>query len=131
MAEKGRQPAATVQAFLSALDHPHKDAIVALRQLLLSADPAISEEVKWNAPSFRTSEHFATMHLRGQDSFQLILHLGAKSGRKVPKDAIADPDKLLKWLGPDRASVTFAGVADLSCKSDALIAIVRQWIGHV
>lgn len=131
MADKGREPAATAQAFISALDHPHKDAIVALRQLLLSADPAISEEVKWNSPSFRTSEHFATMHLRGQDSFQLILHLGAKPGRVVPKDAIADPDKLLKWLGPDRASVTFFGAGDLTSKSDALVAIVRQWIEHV
>lgn len=131
MADKGREPAATVQAFISALDHPHKDAIVALRQLLLSADPAISEEVKWNAPSFRTSEHFATMHLRGQDSFQLILHLGVKSGRKVPKDAIADPDKLLRWLGPDRASVTFVGAGDLANKRDTLVAIVRQWIEHV
>ena len=131
MADKGRKPVATVHTFISALDHPHKDAIVALRQLLLSADPAISEEVKWNAPSFRTSEHFATMHLRGQDSFQLILHLGAKSGRKVPKDAIADPDKLLKWLGPDRAAVTFFGAGDLTSKSDALVAIVRQWIEYV
>ena len=109
MTGKSRKPIATVEAFISAHDHPHKDAIVVLGQLLLSADPAISEEVKWNAPSFRTSEHFATMHLRGQDSFQLILHLGAKSGRRVPKDAIADPDKLLKWLGPDRASVAFTG----------------------
>lgn len=131
MTDKSRKPAATVEAFISALDHPHKDAIVALRQLLLSADPEISEEVKWNAPSFRTSEHFATMHLRGQDSFQLILHLGAKSGRKVPKDAIADPDRLLKWLGPDRASVTFVDAADLARKSDALVATVRQWIRHL
>lgn len=131
MIDKSRKPAATVQAFISALDHPHKDAIVALRQLLLSADPAISEEVKWNAPSFRTSEHFATMHLRGQDSFQLILHLGAKSGRTMPTGAIADPDKLLKWLGPDRASVAFAGAADLARKSDALVAIVQKWIKHV
>lgn len=55
----------------------------------------------------------------------------AKSGRKVPKDAIADPDKLLKWLGPDRAAVTFVGAGDLMNKSDALVAIVRQWIEHV
>lgn len=131
MTDKSRKLAATVQTLISELDHPHKDAIVALRQLLLSADPAISEEVKWNAPSFRTSEHFATMHLRGQDAFQLILHLGAKSGRTVAKDAIADPDKLLKWLGPDRAAVTFNGAGDLANKRDALIAIVRQWIRHV
>lgn len=71
------------------------------------------------------------MHLRGQDSFQLIFHLGAKSGRTVPKDAIADPDKLLKWLGPDRASVTFVDEGDLANKRDALVAIVRQWIEHV
>ena len=131
MTGKRPSPAATVQAFLAALDHPLEEAIVALRQLLLDADPAISEEVKWNAPSFRTSDHFATMHLRARDRLQLILHLGARSTRAVPPGAIADPAGLLKWLGPDRASVTITGEEDLADKRDALVAIVRQWIRHV
>jgi hypothetical protein len=131
MPVKSRKQAATVHSFIAELEHPLKDEIVALRQLLLDANPAISEEVKWNAPSFRTSEHFATMHLRAKDSVQLILHLGARSKRAIPSDAIADPAALLKWLGPDRASVTFTSADDLTQKSDALVAIVRQWIKHV
>lgn len=126
-----RKPVVTVQSFIDASDHPLKDGIVALRTLLLQADPSISEEIKWNAPSFRTSEHFATMHLRAEDSLQLILHLGAKSGRAVPSGVIADPEGLLEWLGPDRASVRFSGRDDLAGKREALVAIVRQWIGHV
>lgn len=131
MTDKNRKPATTVQSFIDALDHPLKSEIIALRQLLLSINPAISEEIKWNAPSFRTSEHFATMHLRAKDSVQLILHLGAKSKRVIPPGAIADPEKLLKWLGPDRAAVRITGAGDLAKKSDALVAIIRQWITHV
>ncbi|MCQ4166363.1 DUF1801 domain-containing protein [Tahibacter harae] len=131
MAEKSRKPAVTVQSFIAALDHPLKQEIAALRQILLDADPKITEEIKWNAPSFRTSEHFATMHLRAKDGLQLILHLGAKSGRTVPPQAIADPHKLLTWLGPDRASVKFASREDLAQKRVPLVAIVQAWIKHV
>jgi len=34
------------------LGHPLKDVVRALRQAILEADPAVGEEVKWNAPSF-------------------------------------------------------------------------------
>jgi hypothetical protein len=47
----------TVDDFLATLDHPRKRQIVALRQIILGADPRISEGIKWNAPSFRTSEY--------------------------------------------------------------------------
>lgn len=131
MAEKNRKPATTVESFLAALEHPLKREIVALRKLLMGIDPAITEEIKWNAPSFRTSEHFATMHLRARDSLQLILHLGPRTKRSLPAGAIPDPDGLLKWLGPDRASVSFRGREDLATRSEALTAIIRQWIRHV
>ncbi len=131
MADKTRKPAPTVPSFIAVLDHPLKAEIVALRQILLGADARISEEIKWNAPSFRTSEHFATMHLRAKDSLQLILHLGAKSKRTVPRDAIDDPSKLLTWLGPDRASIRIAGPDDLAQKTRPLVAVVQEWIKHV
>lgn len=44
-----------VQAFLDALDHPREPEILALRRIVLAADPAIAEGIEWNAPSFRTS----------------------------------------------------------------------------
>lgn len=119
-----------VEALLAALEHPLKREIVALRRILLGADPAITEEVKWNAPSFRTSEHFATMQLRSKEAVRLILHLGAKK-RALPRGAIADPHGLLGWLGPDRAIASFRGAAKLAAGEAALVAIVRQWLHHV
>nr|WP_277420179.1 DUF1801 domain-containing protein [Xanthomonas sp.] len=115
---------------MAALEHPLKDVVLALRSFLLGIDPSIGEEVKWNAPSFRTSGHFATLQLRSPTAVQLILHLGAKK-RALPPGAIADPGGLLTWLGADRASLGFASKAELAAKQAALQAIVRQWIAHV
>ena len=44
---------------------------------------------------------------------------------------INDPDKLLKWLGKDRAMLEFASADELEGKKPALIAVLRQWIRSV
>lgn len=135
MSHAGSTPArrsapATVEAWLAALDHPFKAEILALRQVILGADPRITESVKWNAPSFRTAEYFATFHLRAHDGVRVILHLGAK-----PRDGaqlqIADPAGLLAWLGPDRASATFRSLDEVVAQRDAFEQIIRLWITYV
>ncbi len=120
----------TVEQYLAVLAHPMKAEILALRQLIRNIDPVIVEEIKWNAPSFRTREHFATLQLRRRDEVLLILHLGAGK-REQPIGAIGDPAGLLTWLGPDRASVSITGMADLRDKQAALAELVREWISHV
>jgi hypothetical protein len=121
-----------VEIFLAALDHPLKPEILALRQIILAADPSITEGIKWNVPSFRTSEYFATMHLRAKDSVQVILHLGAKTrDTSITGIAIADPRSLLEWLAKDRASVTFRDLNDIDARQVAFTDIIRQWITHV
>ena len=122
--------AEAVDAFMATLEHPHKAAIEALRTIIAGADPAIAEGVKWNAPSFRTTEYFATTHLRGKDGIGIILHLGAKV-RETPSFQVEDPQGLLKWLAKDRALVNFAGVQDVRAHEAALQEIVRQWIASV
>lgn len=128
-------PADTTEAvdhFMATLDHPHKADIEALRAAIRAVDPAIAEGIKWNSPSWRTTEYFATTHLRGRTGFSLILHLGAKA-RALPAGGlnIADPTGLLKWLGPDRAQVTFATSADFTARLPALQAVLRDWVRHV
>ena len=121
-----------VEAFMLQLEHPHKPAVELLRKLVLGVDPSVREGIKWNAPSFRTSEYFATTYLRSKTGIGLILHLGAKV--REPADggvAINDPDKLLKWLGKDRAMLEFASADELEGKKPALIAVLRQWIRSV
>ena len=41
-----------VEAYLKRAKHPLLDVTAALRQIILQADPAIGEEIKWNAPAF-------------------------------------------------------------------------------
>ena len=122
--------AEAVDAFMATLEHPYKAAIEALRTIIAGADPAIAEGVKWNAPSFRTTEYFATTHLRSKDGIGVILHLGAKV-RETPSFQIEDPQGLLKWLAKDRALVNFAGVQDVKAHEAAIQGIVRQWITSV
>ena len=121
-----------VETFLDALDHPHKPEILAIRPIILGVDPRISEGIKWNAPSFRTGEWFATFHLRAKDGLRLILHFGAKKRDGLaPRTAIADPESLLEWLADDRAAAKFRDLADVEAKQTAFAAVIRQWIEHV
>ena len=115
---------------MAALEHPHKAAFGAIRQAILGADRSIQEGIKWKVPSFRTTQYFATTHLRAKVGVGVVLHLGAKL-RAIPSVPIKDPEGLLEWLAKDRAIVCFAGVDDVRAKQAALQRIVRQWITHV
>lgn len=56
-----------VVAFLRKLDHPLKREIESVRQIVLGVSPEIREGIKWNSPSFRTKDYFATLNLRAKD----------------------------------------------------------------
>jgi len=120
-----------VIAYLRELDHPLKKEIEAVRRIILGVSPEIREGIKWNAPSFRTKDYFATLNLRakdGKDRVWLILHAGAKVKDNTKGMQIADPAGLLQWLAKDRCLVTLADVKDIQAKRAALEAIVRAWI---
>ena len=72
------------------------------------------------------------MNLREKAGVGLILHLGARL-KKLPAGgvAIADPGKLLKWLGKDRAMVVFKDRNDLKAKKAGFAKIIRQWVAYV
>lgn len=128
-------PADTPQAvddLMASLTHPHKGAIHRLRKLILGCDDTIREGVKWNAPSFRTTEYFATVNLRTKTGVGVILHLGAKV-RDLPDGGmnIEDPMKQLRWLAKDRATLEFDDLGDVERKQAAVEQVIRSWIRHV
>jgi hypothetical protein len=124
-----------VEAFMEALVHPRRAEVETLRRIVLGASPAVREGIKWNVPSFRTTEYFATFHLRAKgadDRVRLIFHTGAKVKASATEGvAVADPTGLLSWLAKDRASVTFEGAADIAAKREALEALVRAWVARL
>jgi hypothetical protein len=120
-----------VTAFMSSLDHPRKAEIEALRRLVLSADPRLREQIKWNAPSFAVTDDLVTLRLYPQPLLQVVLHTGAKK-RATPLDiAIDDPAGLLRRLAPDRAIIELSSLAEIEANSAALIEVVRQWVAQV
>lgn len=121
-----------VDEFMARLQHPFKAGIQALREVVVGADASIAEGIKWNAPSFRTTEYFATTHLRSKSGLGLILHLGAKV-RALPANGVAidDPGGLLKWLARDRALIEFSQVDEIARRRPELQALLWQWIRYV
>jgi hypothetical protein len=120
-----------VEAFLAALVHARKDEVNAVRALIRAADARIVETVKWNAPSFRIDDDFATMRIAPKDVVQVVLHTGVKKRPDAEKIPVEDPTSMLVWAAPDRAVVTFTSRADVDARSDAFAAVLRQWIQAV
>src|SRR5262245_61644572 len=117
-----------VVAFLRELDHPLKEEIEAVLKIILGANPAIGEGIKWNSVSFRTTEYFATIHLRSTDRVQLVFHRGAKAKDNAKDMTIPDPNGLIKWLAKDRCLVTLGAGKDIAANRRALETIVREWV---
>lgn len=132
MKKRGTTPSkvGTVAEYLQTFAHPLKAEIETVRALILAADPAIQEGIKWNAPSFCVREYFATIHVKNTRAVQIILHLGARP-KQTAAFAIDDPAGLLEWLGPDRASIKFSDLAAIQTQQDTFQHIVRQWIAHL
>jgi hypothetical protein len=121
-----------VTSFMQTLDHPYKDVIELIRKTILSVDPSIREGIKWNSPSFRTDEYFATANLRSKESIGIILHLGAKVRETVNTGIIInDPESLLKWQAKDRAIVSFSSTKDFNAKKNAFKVIIHQWLTFI
>ena len=76
---KGKQKTASdgtkeVNDFMEKLEHPLKNEIELVRRIILESDPSILEQVKWNAPSFRSTGDFVTFNVRPVDKIHLVFH---------------------------------------------------------
>jgi hypothetical protein len=130
MAGRNSRSAPSIADYIAGLASPLREEVETLRCAILASADGLREEIKWNAPSFYTGEHFATMRLNGKVSLQLILHLGVKK-RSIPRDSIEDPEGLLQWLGPDRACINFPCPGSVATRVAPVRHIVRQWVRYV
>ncbi len=121
-----------IDLFIANLKHPRTPEILALREIILSCDERIGENIKWNSPSFRMSEHFATFNLRAKEGVQVVLHLGVTpQPESTIREAISDPLAMLDWRSADRALVSFRDMSDIDVKRAAFAEIVSAWLPFV
>jgi hypothetical protein len=132
MPEKKIKPsgAQQVKEFLDQLEHPLKKEILAVRKIILGANKELTEQIKWNAPSFCfNGEDRITFNLLGKDFFRLIFHTGAKvKEKKVKGKLLEDKSGLLEWAADDRAVAKFNDMKEIKANEKVLIDIVNRWI---
>jgi hypothetical protein len=91
-------PSPDVEQYLEQLEHPFKEGVLQLRAAILACDPAITEHVKWNAPSFcHGGQDRVTFRLQPRGRLQLIFHRGAKVRADTAGFTFADPTGLMTW----------------------------------
>jgi hypothetical protein len=117
------------EAYLAALDAPLRKPFTALCDLIRNADERIDETIKWNAPSFFISDHFATTGLTRDGAIRLVLHTGAKK-RPEPLAVLIDGGDVLTWAGTDRASITFSDPQQIQQLEPVLTSVITQWIAQ-
>jgi hypothetical protein len=109
----------SVDAFMTELDHPFRAEVQAVREVILGVHPGITEQVKWNAPSFSYRGYLATFSLHRREYAMLIFHDGA---------ILNDQGGLLEGAYPDRRMVYFHSLEDVVAKRPRLEAAIREWI---
>jgi len=107
-----------VDAWFENFEHPFKDAMLLVRDIILEADERMTEVVKWSTPTFFFNGNLASLQPRSKRFVSLMFHHGAA----VPGDHPA--------LEGDAAQVRvmrFADIAEVRTRRKALEAVVRSW----
>jgi hypothetical protein len=136
---KPKQPALTkpserekVDAYMQGLVHPLADVAEALRKIILSTDPEIGEEIKWNAPAFfysgemkppdpkKYNRYLAVFNLHKKDCIRLVFPSGARVG---------DGSGLLEGDYEDgRRLALFHNMQEVIAKKAQLESVIREWL---
>jgi hypothetical protein len=121
--------AQTVDEFMGKLKHPHKIAIEQIRVVVLASHKQVTEQIKWNAPSFGLGgEDRITFRLDSKNGLQLIFHRGAKVRGDSSSFEFKDATGLLEWITNDRATLTFTDAKDFAAKGSDFEKVVKQWL---
>lgn len=129
---KTNQRKKEVGEFIKNIEHPLKKGMVLLREIILSADKGITENIKWSAPSFcYNNDDRITMNSEARivkDNYlSLMFHRGAKK-KDTKGFKFTDDEGLFVWVTPDRALIKFKTVKDIETKKSALKKIVKKWM---
>jgi len=124
-----------VEAYLRTLKHPMANVVKALRQIILSADKEIGEEIKWNAPTFFYSGELKPFNPKEYKRYLVVFNLYKKDCIRLvfPSGArVKDTSGLLEGDYADgRRLAMFHGMKDVKSKEKAMQRVIRKWLGTV
>ena len=109
-----------VNEFMDRLDHPLKAEVEMLREIIKQVNKEITEQIKWNAPSFSyRDEYLVTFNLRETKQIHLVFHNPLIANVK---------SKLLHGDYRDRRMAYFADRDDIQANKNALEKTLKDLI---
>lgn len=108
-----------VDAWFEKYDNPQKELVQRVREIILSVDGKIEEDIKWQAPTFGYKGNIASFFPKAKKNVSLMFHTGA---------SIEDPEGLLEGDGETSRVARFMDAKDVERKKGALEAVIRAWI---
>ncbi len=119
----------TVETFLASVQHPRLAEVQHLRRAILESGAELTEQIKWNAPSFCVDgDDRVTFRLQPGDRVDLIFHRGAKRRTDTNTFEFDDPTGLLRWLTPDRGVIEFVDQQHTEGETGRVVQLVEAWI---
>lgn len=107
-----------VDVWFAKFDHPLKEAMQRVRQIILAADRRMDECIKWSAPTFTFEGNLASFNPRTKKHVSLMFHSGAQIPGKHPR---------LLGGGDTARYMTFADKAEVESSRKDLQAVVHAW----
>lgn len=122
-----------VSTYIEKLDDATRPVVEKLRQIILSADPQIAEEIKWNSPSFYYAGPMAPFDPKEYKRHIIVMNLHKRILLVFPSGAkINNTDGLLEGNYTDgRRLVNIAGMDNVLQKKQALLNAIRDWLSKV
>lgn len=112
-----------VKKYMSELKHPFKKEIEAIRKLIKNCNNAITEEIKWNAPSYGyKGEYLVTFNLRETKRIHLVFH-----NPQIAKIM----NNILEGDYKDRRMTYFADMDDVKSKQKELERVIKELISKL
>lgn len=122
-----------VTGFIKKLDEPTKEIVETLRQIILSTDAEIAEEIKWNAPSFYYTGQMKPFDPKEYRRHIIVMNLHKRLLLVFPSGAkIDNTSGLLTGDYKDgRRLVEIKTIEDVKEITPALQAAIRDWLSKV
>jgi len=122
-----------VSAYIARLDETVGPIVEKLRQIILSTDPEIAEEIKWNAPSFYYTGPMKPFNPKEYKQYIIVMNLHKRILLVFPSgEKIDNSDGLLSGDYTDgRRLITISNLEDVLQKEQALRNAIKDWIRQV
>lgn len=106
-----------VDAWFDDYEHPAKDAMLRVREIILS-DDRMTETIKWKSPTFMYEGNMASFNPRTKAHVSLMFHTGATFPGTHPR---------LEGGGETARYMKFVDRADVESAKAEIDAVVQAW----